>query len=82
MNLNREADQAAEADPAVAVLDAADPAADDQEVADTEAVKAAVATAVEAGGREVTISGAGRHAVARMVSRLDSNNVHDLNSAT
>lgn len=78
MNLNREAAQAAEADPAVAVSDAADPAADVREVAATAAVKAGV----EAVGREVTISDAGRRAVARMASHQDSSSVPDSNRAT
>ena len=77
MNLNREAAQAAEADPAVAVSDAAAPAADVREVAVTVAVKAA-----EAVGREVTISDAGRRAVARMASHQDSSSVPDSNRAT
>jgi len=64
MNLNREADPAA-------TLDAADLAADDREVVDT-----------EAGVRVVTIDVAARRAVARMVSRQDSSNVHASSRAT
>ena len=83
MNLNREAAQAAEADPAVAASDAADPAADVRAVADMEAAKvvAVVAMEVEAGDHEAMINDAGRHAVARMANRQGSSSAHDSNIA-